>query len=669
MKLRMIKTLQVIFILLLICFSSFGCSGDQEPGSEENAPVGITATISTDKPIPVAEGEATAAKSTIAISNPDGPLDGMEINIPPNAYSSATQFSVSYSLVKKHTFGESFNPISPIITVDNGEVLADIPIEVTIPVTVPEGHFAMGFLYDEEIGQLEGLPLVSSNAGSITVATRHFSDIVVSSVDPNDLSGDIDSNFRPGVDDWQFANYGSYIAQGGHCSGQSMTAMFYYISKPDGPNASLYGRYDNNAHAPATPDFWFDDSLGYRFASVIQQEENWGSEDRITTYDLSTDPEKTWYLFAYTMKMTKHPQMVEISNGGSAHAMVIYRVNAGKLYVADPNYPGDANRSIEYSNGKFTPYNSGANADAIAAGLGEEYDRIVFVGKSALVDWKKMHERWAQVKAGTAGDDFFPSYEIKTIDKDNNTYPLVDGYETSEKILPLSLISNLNSQAAYYVYRDQQKIARQGKGYELVPGENNIGIMVVGMSPESKWKYIDFKHFKIIYNEPPEETPIVTPTAPAAAERRWKLVETVLPNLPEMPVKFRDQFGSHSMTLSVTDNKIIYDVRTTANGVETGVSVLTLTMNGVPDTVTLGEEIEITGNWDLTVSGEPRVTSSALELRKGDFQGVSRRITLEQNPSGSLPFTWSPAGGRFEVTARLSVHGDQGRIRWVYQEE
>ena len=61
------------------------------------------------------------------------------------------------------------------------------------------------------------------------------------------LPATVDSGFRPGVDDWQFTNYGSYVAPTGHCEGQSVSAIWYYVNQRLGGGASpLYGLYDDN---------------------------------------------------------------------------------------------------------------------------------------------------------------------------------------------------------------------------------------------------------------------------------------------------------------------------------------------------------------------------------------------------------------------------------------
>ena len=124
------------------------------------------------------------------------------------------------------------------------------------------------------------------------------------------------------------------------------------------------------------------------------------------------------------------------------------------------------------------------------------------------------------------------------------------------------------------------------------------------------------------------------------------------------------------MTLTVTENKIVSDVRTKGpNGTETGSSIISLSIDKMPESVTVGQKIDMIATWDISTSGTPRYTSSAVELRRGEFSGKSTPIRSEQNPTGSLTFTWSPGGDEFEVTARLTVRGDAGRIKWIYRLE
>ena len=165
-----------------------------------------TGEISVGQKIDIASQSVGTSGGIIAVSKPGDPLDGFVIKVPPKSYADSRTFKVSSAQITKQTFGSDITPVSPMISVDNGGGYSDEVMYVRVPVKVPEDNFAMGFLYDEKNKQLEGMPLLGSDAESVTVATRHFSNFFVSMIEKALLKKDIDSGFRPGIDDWQFPN-------------------------------------------------------------------------------------------------------------------------------------------------------------------------------------------------------------------------------------------------------------------------------------------------------------------------------------------------------------------------------------------------------------------------------------------------------------------------------
>lgn len=97
----------------------------------------------------------------------------------------------------------------------------------------------MGFYYDEETGELEGIPVLAINDSNVVLATRHFSgkhlnegagnltvrakvwaDILISSVEINKLFNETqESGFRPGVDDWNLQIMGHTLLREGIVQG------------------------------------------------------------------------------------------------------------------------------------------------------------------------------------------------------------------------------------------------------------------------------------------------------------------------------------------------------------------------------------------------------------------------------------------------------------------
>ena len=507
---RWYKTAIVLLMLALLIPLQLSCGGGGSGGGGGEKISTPTGTITSGTPVVLTEQTIDTSGGIITVNDPQSPLNGFQIDIPQNAYSSARNFKISSALITAQTFGAKFNPISPLITIENGGGYADDVMTITIPVNISAGQFAMAFYYDAQKGKLEGIPVIAENGSSITIATRHFSNITISSIAISLLMGTIDSGFRPGTDDWQFTNYGSYIAPGGHCAGQSLSALWYYCTKAENGEPRLYGRYDNNG-GTKTPTLWQDDSLGYRFASTIQKDVDWDSLSRkiFKKYIAGYGDEFTWKEFAYSILLTGEPQYVEIWNTtiGGGHAMIVYKVTDGNLHIADPNYPKNLDRVIEFANGNFTPYNSGANADEIAAGNGKAYNSIIYVAKTAVVDFGQIASRWAEFESKTIGNDKFPAYTLQVLENSSSTYELEDGFNTDEKML--HVIIDCGFTAGFFTYREGVRVDNNG-WIELKPKNNELGFAIWG-EVNGKWKWVDFKYINVYY-EAAEATPTPKPT-------------------------------------------------------------------------------------------------------------------------------------------------------------
>ncbi len=554
----------VLLIIIALYFGNKLLSPKQELKSTKQSVIG---TILVEKSIPVAETKIDSAGGKVVVLAKDNPITGLEIDIPANSYKDAREFKVSYSKISSHTFGEDFNPVTPLISIDNGGGYSENLMEVKIPVTVPADSFAMGFIYNNKTNTLEGLPIIAQDGSSMTVATRHFTDIIVSVIANAKLKNDIDTGFRLGMDDWQFVNRGSYIAPGGHCAGQSLSLLWYYTVQPDGKDLALYNRYDNNGNKPETPTIWEDDNLGYRFASTIQQDIDWGGfAFKLWKAQRGVSDDFTWKLFAYSMQLTGEPQLVGLTKEGvGGHAMVAYRLKDDELYIADPNYPGDLERRIKFVNGKIEPYNSGANANEIEKGNGISFDKVGFTGKTTIIDWSGIPARWAEFKSKTIGDNRFPGYKmVISSDKDKTETILNDGYVSSEKLIRVYPDSKAVKVAS--IYRDGKEIDR-GE-IELFPGNNNLGFAIYG-DVDGNSEYVDFKRLNIVYEAKEAGKPNITSVSPNPA----KVGDTITisgSNLGEGPrgqgLNYSDLFVNNNYspqkTISWTNNQIVFVLKT-----------------------------------------------------------------------------------------------------------
>lgn len=487
----------------------------------------------------VAESDIGAAGGSIVVDAPETPIDGMSLDVPVGAWPDARPVRISYADMVGHRLPEGVHIASAVIGVETEAGYADEVLSITIPVDVPDGHFAMAFFYDETNGQFEGLPLLEAGEGYLTVWTRHFdgsspnddqgksgigsiAHMVVVSVKESELSGQqiIDTGFRPGVDDWEFVNRGSYIAPSGHCAGQSMTAMWYYYEKKLTGAPALNGLYDDVNSSKYV--LWQDNPLGYRFASVVQADMQWDGWIRTRLIPLG-DPENhemSWKAFALSMLMTGEPQYVKLSRLDTSdpqdprwlgHAIIAYKVSLseGKLFVADPNYPGEE-RTISYQNGAFVPYGTKQNDQEAN---NKAYTHIGYLSKTSMADWDVIGERWKEFEAGTIGSvapNALPDYSLLRV-VNGTREPLPDAFDTQVDSVVIEAkcptcsgqIPGTDRLQIFYVYdADGNQLAvsnSASKGQAVVklkPGQNRLGLYVTGAASTSggvRAEFLDYR--------------------------------------------------------------------------------------------------------------------------------------------------------------------------------
>lgn len=537
------RTWVAAFVTLAVAAGAIaGCGGDD--GDTGAGASSSTATTAETSPDPVAwtgepvtgelgTGNVIASKrgrvtdAGAKISFDGGPVDGLRVEFPEGAYAKTATVEVTAREIQGHTFGDLVDPVSPLLTIEGAPGVADGLVELTVPVTVSDDHFAMGFYYDPRTRSLEGVPPVAQDDGTITLLTRHFSSIFISQVLPAQLPEGGETMFLSGSDGWQFTNYGSFVSRGGHCAGMSISAMWYWEEqKNGGGERKLYGRFDDSTGDP-TPSFWQDDSQALRFVSTVQEDAWWGNwVGRLFRYARTLGFDRLqWTAFRYAMTVTGQPQYVTIAypsdqdptKVGGGHALVAYAYTTERLYVYDPNHPG-RKRYISWDDAesRFLPYNS-----ALKAGdKGRDFPWIGYAAKSALTDWDGIGRRYQELLAGTAGNDRFPGYKLYAVEKQpdgsEKLVTLGDGYSTDQSKLEVTLrISGRDARAT--AYSGTRKLARAAAPKSLqIPlrnGRNELGFLIEGSEKVwDTWEYVDFTRFSVTRTAPVATTTTSTAT-------------------------------------------------------------------------------------------------------------------------------------------------------------
>jgi hypothetical protein len=671
------------YLILSLLLS--GCGGSKPDNNSKSSvvtpapPRGITGTILVGKTIAATSLKVPAGGGTISVTDAESAIKGLELTIPSGSYPETREFKISSAPVEKHTFGQGFSPITPMIIVENGGDYSEQDMLVTIPVSIPEGNFAMGFFYHENTGTLEGIPVIEESPTSVTITTRHFSSFIISMIPFVQLKNDIDTHFRPGIDDWQFVNNGSFIAPDGHCAGQSVSAMWYYCNQPDGKDLTLYERYDNNGIKPATPGFQLDDSLGYRLASVVQTDMDWNTwASKFFGSQRGVNDELAWYMFAYSMQLSEQPQYIGLGSNAGGHAMICYRIKDGNLYVADPNYPGDTERRIEYINAKFKPYKSGANREEIEKGNSVSFTKIGYAAQSARVDWNKMRQRWSEFKNGNIGNDKFPAGIITYYDENNKVFKdLIDGYVSSSDSMIFGFRGNFAGNID--VYRDTKLYDQVYPN--LNTGNNLVGFYIKGSQHVfGELKPVDFQYFNVVYSglaiDPPsQEGPpnqyltykAVMDKMPDKARLEWYadgILKQSSSTLTTFKVYF-DKPGTYTINLKLVDapagdpsGKVVGEVKATAT-----IKLPSPSPNATVDYLAMLQGMtNLKGafggngnykswsimNWDLTPAGPGESTKKRNEQYYFPWYGL-----VPDN--GPMKITWSGASFSGSISYKVNT--------------
>lgn len=468
----------------------------------------------------------------VTIDKPGDPLDKLNITIPANAYSEEREFSISSQEIKEsRNFGPQFHAITPLISISNGGGYSDELMELTIPVKVPEGQFAMAFVYDENTGELEAMPLVESNNDKVVVVTMTFdysndqrslsntdlihtgelslgggsgngsgsAKIVVTATEEKALLYDYDTGFRPGVDDCPMPNPGSMYSPKGICSGESVAALWYYNEKKLNGAPPLFNLLDND-NGKRTPDFWQDDVKGTKLASLLQYDYSISLPFRFMSrlgqfLGQAVLPNRiTMHALCYAMIETHKPQIVGVVNNSlQGHAMIVYRIRDHELYIADPNLPGVTDRRIKYNpdTHDFENYTTGLMGNGQFSPR-ETYNHLWFLAKGSLINYPSAGDRWKELEAGTVGDSKFPKFELFAMNSDVEYVPLTEGFQVPDGKLNINVHFSGGFKGNYLLFDDKGNQLTHGveTETELSEGEHQIGVCVtdeVGNWAGFKW--------------------------------------------------------------------------------------------------------------------------------------------------------------------------------------
>jgi hypothetical protein len=377
------------------------------------APVAFSATVRAEA---ISETTQTVGTSGATVELPVAGTAGVvQVRIPPAVLPSGSNVSIGLQPVTSGTLPTGRLPLAPVVAISGPYVRSDSIITVHIPVASGQGATVAAYEITGAAGPLEPVLVLATDSNGITLGIRALalssSTAARRYVVTSSLSGSstdlFDTGFRPGTDDWEFPNYGSALEPRGHCVGQSLSMMWYYLNRRiKQQQPSLNGRYSRTTWPP----FEYDNP-GFRLASVVQHDLPWdrGLSEHFNQWLISD--EDTWDLLVDILRITGRPTELSVATGplGDAHSLVVWRIRSDSAWIADPNAPGDTARTIHYNRAtkSFDPYVGRQRSD----GTSRTYPAI-YLTPLDWADWTSIGARWQEFEAGTIGAVEFPSAPI-----------------------------------------------------------------------------------------------------------------------------------------------------------------------------------------------------------------------------------------------------------------
>jgi hypothetical protein len=425
-------------------------AGDWKLGSAEGrntvlatagslAPVKIVATATvTGTSLPPASIPAAGGSYVVTQA---GPLNGFRIDVPAGAFTTSFDAAVSYASNATLPRNPGVNPLSPLITISTGTTdFAAKPFQIHIAADVPADIIPDIVAYDPTNGATQTLVTISWDAHGITAATSSLSatnmvssasarlragaappagggvTLYVNGLPTNILMADYDSGFRPGTDDWDFPSTSTEVALNEVGAGSTVTSLWYYTTKAS--PQKLNGRFQDAASVPVS------DRLGLRWTSVV------GSQLDATVVnqvDAALQAEfgnlapfdqnvfnsiRANFAQAALKGLTPTPELISIQSllGKFTALLLVYRCQGDKLYVADPIFPGDATKFLQFPAGQQMSIYGPSPRNLSEGGYRFPYTFPL----GLLIPPPQLAAQYQQVVAKTIGDDKFPAHEFHT---------------------------------------------------------------------------------------------------------------------------------------------------------------------------------------------------------------------------------------------------------------
>ena len=401
--------------------------------------------------------------------NPSDTIHSVKITFPPNSFKTSKTLSLSKTRIRNSSFGENVQADSFLYSLDFGSELSSKNIILDIPIMVDSGTFTMAFLYDRVTHELDGIPTVGLSKTTpkrLSVILRRSGSFFTSSILTSKLVSSVKTAFEPKADNWEFPNYGTSITPNGQFAGQSLTALWYFYEHTLKGNPHLYAHFDND-HGGEKPKVWQDNVIGLRWAAQTQQNSNWDATafSMITPID-NGNAVLTSRQLIYSMMVTEKPQLMTMVKDSTVLPLIVYKIESGHLFVADPNFPTAT--TLQPLGNK---YSTAASMHNLLTNGTTIFSDATYIGVRALIDWDAIGKTFQTVTS----DSVVGPYTVGLSDKEGQLKQTGGEYTSYYDTIFISTSGIQPS--GFWIFRNGSFVQYDpSKGISLLQPKETIGI-------------------------------------------------------------------------------------------------------------------------------------------------------------------------------------------------
>ena len=373
----------------------------------ENGQASATSKLGIESKEEVVNKTISNVGETISVSATSNLPGGMKLSVPSGAFDNSTSLKVT---VSKFASGiqPGFTPQTGLITLELAQQTARKPLEIEVPVSVPNGMVPVCYFFDSIDNSYYPVPIKSYDGTKVVFTAQSFNSayglsgqfrgnavsaptdgFIISWVPQTIMSETTTSGFTI-EDALPTPAYPTNVSSA-TANAASVYMMHYYLKHRVNGKEKLSTSLNNG-----TANLWQDDSKALKTISTIAKNHLAGFNANISAL-FTRIPENDLISAVQikdAIKLTQRPVFVAAfdSTGSKSQIFIAYKAVANDIWLIDPNNP-DTVKTLTLSGASFNSIESAVNRQKLDANEKVAYSKFAIIPTNDLFNWRNIEKQ------------------------------------------------------------------------------------------------------------------------------------------------------------------------------------------------------------------------------------------------------------------------------------